>query len=322
MKKFKGKSAFLEISIALLLACLMMPTSGCITAGSSYVPQEKLSLLKENQTTKPEVIKLLGKPLRTQNEYDGKGEIVTYDYVNTDLFSSKKDCQTVNLFIDDTGILKKISINERTLLNYNFYTPFIEQEKLALLESKVNQMTKAEVMKLIGNPFDIHPGKGGKGENLTYYYIDPKEHIVSSDNAGVVTKNMNRQAVVLFIDDTGILKKVSVCDTPTKIHEWTAGHSYYQGNYGVLHRTAIIDSDIGDYIEPEKLSLLKENQTTKGAIIELIGKPQWITAGEDGKGEFFSYHYMKNNNKYQIVTLFIDDTDILRKIKIEEKNKD
>ena len=79
----------------------------------------------------------------------------------------------------------------------------------------------------------------------------------------------------------------------------------------------------GNYIEEEKLSLLRENQTTRTEVIEIIGKPDYINPGKDGKGEFFSYYYSREGifteKKRQTVSLFIDDTGILREITVSEK---
>lgn len=81
----------------------------------------------------------------------------------------------------------------------------------------------------------------------------------------------------------------------------------------------------GRYIEQEKLSLLRENETTKNEVIKLLGKPEDIVPGADGKGEIFTYRYMRweafssVNTERQKVILFIDDTSILREIAVSEK---
>ena len=82
----------------------------------------------------------------------------------------------------------------------------------------------------------------------------------------------------------------------------------------------------GRYIEQEKLSLLRENETTKSEVIELLGRPEDIMPGTDGKGEIFTYRYIRlvvfspANDERQEISLFIDDSDILRKITVSEKN--
>lgn len=46
---------------------------------------------------------------------DGKGEIFTYRYTQSGMFSSTdNERQKVILFIDDTGILRKITVSEKT----------------------------------------------------------------------------------------------------------------------------------------------------------------------------------------------------------------
>lgn len=78
----------------------------------------------------------------------------------------------------------------------------------------------------------------------------------------------------------------------------------------------------GNYIEHDKLSLLKENQTTKTEIIELIGKPDYIYPGKDGKGEIFIYYYMKDTKEKQNIILRIDDAGILQKMTVSEDSQE
>jgi outer membrane protein assembly factor BamE (lipoprotein component of BamABCDE complex) len=84
---------------------------------------------------------------------------------------------------------------------------------------------------------------------------------------------------------------------------------------------------IGEPIDKEKISLLKENQATKSEIIKLLGMPDHDIPGKNGKGEYLIYYYSKSemasfkDKEKQTVTLYIDDNNILRNIKIEEKLK-
>ncbi len=83
----------------------------------------------------------------------------------------------------------------------------------------------------------------------------------------------------------------------------------------------------GRHIEQERLSLLKENETTKSEVIKLLGKPEYIMPGADGKGEIFTYRHTQwemfssyDDTEKQRIILLIDDADILRKITVFEKN--
>lgn len=100
-----------------------------ISTHKNWIEQEKLSALKEDGTTRAEVLELLGKPDAISPGAGGRGEIFTYDCLklkwtlsDTLMFVAigpvlyqehRGEQQTVNLFIDDTGILKKITVNER-----------------------------------------------------------------------------------------------------------------------------------------------------------------------------------------------------------------
>jgi outer membrane protein assembly factor BamE (lipoprotein component of BamABCDE complex) len=222
MKKFEGKSSLLEISIILLLTILMMPTSGCITVGNKYISQENFSLLKENQTTKAEAMQLLGKPYRTTKDPNGAGETLVYEHIKNDMFSEKMDWQTVNLYIDESGILKKKSVNER-ISSLERQKQFIEPEKIKLLESKVNQYTKADVINLIGNPDYTGFGENGEGERFMYFRIERKDkltdYVVGPVGPLVYYDGTadKEQRLNLFIDDNNILRKVTFTDKPTKM---------------------------------------------------------------------------------------------------------
>lgn len=91
---------------------------------------------------------------------------------------------------------------------------------------------------------------------------------------------------------------------------------------------------VGTYVEEEKLSLLKENVSTKEEILELIGPPDGLSPGEGGKGQIFAYSYIKSKPSFMTplsilydesemeshqVSLFIDDTGILRKITVDDR---
>ncbi|GAG45053.1 unnamed protein product, partial [marine sediment metagenome] len=103
----------------LILAIVIMPMSGCmVTQGrGKYIEQEKLFLLKENETTETEVIELLGKPSRINSGIGDRGRIFVYDYEKTQITMLPPNeggkRQTVSLFIDDTDVLRKITISDK-----------------------------------------------------------------------------------------------------------------------------------------------------------------------------------------------------------------
>ncbi len=303
MEKVNGKAAIYKTSVTLVWISLMMLMSGCSTLNytTNYIEKGKLSLLKENQTTKAEVIQLIGKPVRTTQRHSEKGEVLVYDYVKAKnfMFSHEMERQTITLFIDNAGILRKVCVNEGLENMAKTMGVFISLEKISLLKSKENQATKEEVIDLLGKPDWIRPGEEGKGEILGYFRAKSKTSfaddivpiavggavwaffggIAGSAVAGAASGVMDdkdytsdkEQRINLFIDDEDILRKITVNDKPIKM----------RGN------------TVGDYIEPAKLSLLKENQTTRTEVIELIGKPDYIGPGKEGKGEYFSYYYSR-----------------------------
>ncbi|GAF96113.1 unnamed protein product, partial [marine sediment metagenome] len=181
---------------------------------------------------------------------------------------------------------------------------------------KENETIKVDIIKILGKPDSIVPGVDGRGEIFTYF--NTKHHFSGRDVLMYTVPitllaydeyEYECQIVNLFIDDTGVLRKVSVNDKP---------HKYQSG--------LLSDGRIqGTYIESSKLRLLKENETTASMIIELLGKPDNIMPGADGKGEIFTYRYTQSgmfssiDTERQKVILFIDDTGILRKITVSEK---
>jgi len=292
----------------------MMLSSDCFGGASRYIPQEKLSLLKQNQTTKAEIIKLIGNPFQTTNDTVSNSETLIYDNCKMCFMSDKMTRQTVNLLIDNAGILKKISVNER-IEDFKSYSQFIAKEKLALLKSKENQFTKTEVINLIGSPSWTYFGSGGRGEIYMYYHYK------------MGSKRLDNQTVCLFIDDAGILKKICVNDKSTPVRKKRGDAVSFATSaafHGLIPAAVVwLISDSyefgGESFAPEKLALLKENKTTKTEIAQLIGKPDWNAPGEDGKGEYYCYYFL-NEKKYQGITLYIDDTDILQKISLTEKD--
>lgn len=110
-----GKS--IRYVILVVLICIsLVSIYGCNKViGGRYIEQERLSLLRENETTKSEVINLLGKPEDIMPGADGKGEIFTYRYTRWEMFSSADyERQRISLFIDDADILRKITVSEKT----------------------------------------------------------------------------------------------------------------------------------------------------------------------------------------------------------------
>jgi outer membrane protein assembly factor BamE (lipoprotein component of BamABCDE complex) len=333
MEKVNGKDIIYKTAVTLFWISLMVLIPSC-SFTTAYIQKETLSLLKENQTTKAEVIQLLGKPIRTTSpRHSEKGEVLVYDYAKAKnvIFSHSLEMerQTITLFIDNVGILRKVCVNEGLENMAKTMGVFISPKKIALLKSKENQATKAEVIDLLGKPDWIWPGEEGKGEILGYFRAKSKTSfadnivpiavgggvwaffggIAGSAVAGAASGVMDdkdytsdkEQRINLFIDDEDILRKIAVNDKPIKM----------RGN------------TVGDYIEPAKLSLLKENQTTRTEVIELIGKPDYIGPGKEGKGEYFSYYYSREGifteEKRQMISLVIDDTGILREITVSEK---
>ncbi len=109
-----GKS--IRCIMPVVLICVSLSSiNGCTRIWGRYIEQERLSLLRENETTKDEVIKLLGKPEDIMPGADGKGEIFTYRYTRWEMFSSADyERQRISLFIDDADILRKITVSEKT----------------------------------------------------------------------------------------------------------------------------------------------------------------------------------------------------------------
>ncbi len=211
----------------LILAIVMVPMSGCMVmpGRGTYIKQERLSSLKEDETTKSEVIELLGDPEYIMPGVDGKGEIFVYDHMKTKMLMvwSKEggERQTVSLFIDDTGILRKTTVSDKPLQWWG--KNFIETEKLSTL--KEGETTGAEVIELLGKPDAIIPGAEGRGEIFSYDCIKMKSTLLdeavflAAPIASLVyhEDKGRQQTVNLFIDDTGILRKIAVNDRPYKL---------------------------------------------------------------------------------------------------------
>lgn len=106
----------MRCDMLMVLICVsLFSINGCNSTWGRYIEQEKLSLLRVNETTKDEVIKLLGKPEDIMPGADGKGEILTYRYMRWEMFSSADyERQRISLFIDDADILRKITVSEKT----------------------------------------------------------------------------------------------------------------------------------------------------------------------------------------------------------------
>ena len=210
----------------LIFAIVMVPMSGCtvMPGRGTYIEQERLSSLKENETTGVEVIELLGKPSRINPGIGDRGQIFVYDYMKTKAgmawMNEGGKRQIVSLFIDDKDVLRKITVSDKPL-QFSTYKNWIEPEKLSAL--KEDGTTRAEVIELLGKPDAISPGAGGRGEIFTYDCRKPERRL--SDTLmfvaiGPVLYQEHRgedQTVNLFIDDTGILKKITVNERPYKI---------------------------------------------------------------------------------------------------------
>lgn len=202
----------------LILAILIVPMSGCMVMSGrgKYIEQEKLSLLKENETTGTEVIELLGKPSRINPGIGDRGRVFVYDYEKTKIVilppNEGGERQTVNLFVDDEDILRKITVSDKPL-QISISKNWIKQEELSAF--KEDEMTKAEVIELLGKPNEISPGAGGRGEIFTYDYLKPaKTEFIDILMYGVFYRKQEQQTVNLFIDDTGILRKITVNEKP------------------------------------------------------------------------------------------------------------
>jgi outer membrane protein assembly factor BamE (lipoprotein component of BamABCDE complex) len=313
-----GRLEVFKAAVVFFLISIIFLPSYCFGAGSRFIPPEKLALLKENQTTKAEIIKLLGNPIRTTKDTECNNITLIYDNFKIGFMANKVDQQTVNLLIDNIGILKKISVNERAE-DIKSYSKFIEQEKLSLLKSKENQFTKEEVINLIGKPNSKSFGKRGKGEIYTYYRtkLGPKKRD---------REIFEHQMICLFIDDAGVFKKICVNDKPIIMHK-KKGDAVSFGVNAAL--TGLIPAAVtwlitdsydmdGEYFTSEKLALLKENKTTKNEIIELYGRPDWNYPGEDGKGELYGYYYA-SGKIIQSIALYVDDSNTLQKITVTER---
>ncbi len=120
-----------RILAVLILVSLLISMSGCMTFGT-YVEDEKLALLKENETTRVELLQLLGKPDSIIPGEGGKGEILIYRWQKanvqaTDLIpilpmlysEHKQKRRAVKLFVDDAGILRKATVDEKPFV-YRF----------------------------------------------------------------------------------------------------------------------------------------------------------------------------------------------------------
>ena len=202
----------------LILGIVLVPMSGCMVmvmpGRGKYIEQEKLSLLKENETTGTEVIELLGKPDYINPGVDDRGQIFVYHYIKMKIGTlGMKEWgkrQTVGLFIDDTDVLRKITVSDKPL-QISISKNWIKQEKLSAL--KEDGMTTAEVIELLGKPNEISPGAGGRGEIFTYDRLKPaKTEFVDILMYGVFYRKQEQQTVNLFIDDTGILRKITVSE--------------------------------------------------------------------------------------------------------------
>ena len=209
----------------LILAILIIPMSGCMVMPErgTYVEQEKLSSLKENETTRTEVIELVGKPDHILPGIDDRGQIFVYDYMKMKMgtlgMNEGGKRQTVSLFIDDEDVLRKITVSDKPF-QISTHKNWIDQEKLSAL--KEDGMTRAEVIDLLGKPDYIGPGASGRGEIFTYDCKKPERNlgdILAFLVIGPVLYQEQRgeqQTVKLFIDDTGILRKITINEKPYK----------------------------------------------------------------------------------------------------------
>lgn len=89
--------------LVILISILML--SGCATVGKP-IEQDKLASIKEGQTTKQEVINLLGKPYMITLGSDGK-EIMTYQYVKSQIRASTM-VPIVGLFVGGADTKQQI----------------------------------------------------------------------------------------------------------------------------------------------------------------------------------------------------------------------
>lgn len=89
--------------LIILISILML--SGCATVGKP-IEQDKLASIKEGQTTKQEVINLLGKPYMITMSSDGK-EMLMYQYVKSQIRASTM-VPIVGLFVGGADTKQQI----------------------------------------------------------------------------------------------------------------------------------------------------------------------------------------------------------------------
>lgn len=307
------KNIVCRITDVLFLMSLTLLISGCTTIGGAligssppsftsgnYIDKDTLSLLKENETTKQEIIHLLGKPSEISQNHTKKTEVLTYFYLNP--YSKETKRQYITMYIDNAGILRKLCVNESVSSGTRLY-------KLRTIRSlaMLSPITKTKVIGLLGKPHNIYPGREGKGEVLNYYEVllieSPHDlanvpNDIISMNISLVDGDRTSVHIAVFIDDAGIVEEIELNDGPFQI------------------------SSINHHIEEATLSLLKENQTTKTEILKSLGKPSYIKSvkrivyeGKKVEGKWLLYvHFGDDKHGRQQISLLVDDTDILREI--------
>lgn len=174
----------------------------------------------------------------------------------------------------------------------------IENSKIAQLQE--GRTTREEVISLLGKTSFSCPSDSG--EILTYRWFQTKLGASAYED----------QIVSLYFDSGGVLQKLT--------------HS--QG-YRLVNPKPI---------ESGILSKLKEGQTNKHRIVELIGRPLNVQPGFEGKGEVWTYWragkmkepitnyfigpliYQQWEHRQQQITMYIDDNGVLQKISKTDKN--
>ncbi len=121
----------------LFTAALLMlfVLAGCASYGGPRIAQEKLAQVKEGQTTRAQVIELLGQPFTSTLTSDGKEVFMYYSgtarssaqnfipVVNLVQSKMNMDTQTINVLFNKDGIVEKMTAtNSKSDMKYGIAT--------------------------------------------------------------------------------------------------------------------------------------------------------------------------------------------------------
>ncbi len=123
------------MSRAMALLLVALASLGCASYGGPRVSQEKIAQVKEGQTTRAQVIEILGSPMTSTLTSDGKEVFMYYSgtarssaqnfipVVNLVQSKVNMDTQSINVLFNKDGIVEKMTAtNSKSDVKYGIAT--------------------------------------------------------------------------------------------------------------------------------------------------------------------------------------------------------